>query len=229
MNWRRGSGIGRRCVTESGMRCRKKNNASLAQFTDSKLHPTEDDDANYLCGSSEMSKRQTRKFCSTSAQFLYEDTQLIGIRGRDNTLINPMKTLLIASLFSVTLALTSFGQPPPPTAPATSRPPGPPPTTAISPATAPVTAPAMSPATAPVTATSPAIPGTTPAVPGTTPAVPGTTATVPGMSPATAISPATTTTTTSASPSGTPTPSATPESEFDKNFFIHNFKAGGPI
>src|ERR1043166_8429037 len=129
-----------------------------------------------------------------------------------------MKTLLIASFFSVTLALTSFGQPPPATAPPTSRPPGPPPTTAISPATAPVTAPAMSPATAPVTATSPAVPGTTPAVP-----VTGATATVPGMSPAT------TTTTASASPSGTPTPSATPESEFDKNFFIHNFKAGGPI
>jgi biopolymer transport protein ExbB len=135
-----------------------------------------------------------------------------------------MKTLLIASLFSVTLALTSFGQPPPPTAPPTNRPPGAPPTTAISPATAPVTAPAMSPATAPVTATTPAVPGTTPAAPTSMAS-----ATVPGMSPAT-----TTTTTAPAvgaspTPSGSPVPSATPESELDKNFFIHNFKAGGPI
>jgi biopolymer transport protein ExbB len=51
------------------------------------------------------------------------------------------------------------------------------------------------------------------------------TASVPGMSPAT------TTTTTAASPAatGSPTPAGTPESEFDKNFFIHNFRAGGPI
>jgi hypothetical protein len=39
-------------------------------------------------GSSETSKRHTRKFCSTSTYLLYEDTQLIGIRGRDNFLIN---------------------------------------------------------------------------------------------------------------------------------------------
>jgi biopolymer transport protein ExbB len=42
----------------------------------------------------------------------------------------------------------------------------------------------------------------------------------------------TTAPTTATSPvvSGSPTPSPTPEiSEFDKNFFIHNFKAGGPI
>ncbi len=31
-----------------------------------------------------------------------------------------------------------------------------------------------------------------------------------------------------ATPSGSPAPTE-PESEFDKNFFIHNFKAGGPI
>lgn len=141
-----------------------------------------------------------------------------------------MKTLLIASLCSVTLALTSFGQPPPPTSPA-SKPPGAPPTTATSPATAPVmspaTAPVMSPATAPTTAPVTA-PGMTPAAP----AVPGATATVPGMSPATTtMSPATTAPAVGASPTptGTPTPAATPESEFDKNFFIHNFKAGGPI
>ncbi|HEV2803899.1 MAG TPA: MotA/TolQ/ExbB proton channel family protein [Chthoniobacterales bacterium] len=130
-----------------------------------------------------------------------------------------MKTLLIASLCSVTLALTSFGQPPPATSPA--KPPGAPPTTATSPATAPVTAPATAPVTAPVTTPAvPAVPGAT-----MTPAAMAT-ASVPGMSPAT-----TTTTTTAASPAatGSPTPAATPESEFDKNFFIHNFKAGGPI
>ncbi|MDP9099927.1 MAG: MotA/TolQ/ExbB proton channel family protein [Verrucomicrobiota bacterium] len=128
-----------------------------------------------------------------------------------------MKTLLIASLFSVTLALTSFGQPPP-TSPA--KPPGAPPTTAMSPATAPV----MSPATAPAM---------TPAAP----AAPGMTASAPGMSPATtAMSPATTTSTTTApaagtspSPNGTPTATATPMSEWDKNFFIYNFNHGGPI
>ena len=165
-------------------------------------------------GSSEKSK-PTRKFCSTRTYLLDEDTELIGTRGRDNSLINPMKTLLIASLFSVTLALTSFGQPPP-TSPA-AKPPGPPPTTALSPAT-----------TTTTTAPAPAI---TPAVP----AVPG--ATAPALSPATTtMSPATTTSTTTApaagtspAPSGSPTASATPESEFDKNFFIHNFKAGGPI
>ena len=39
-------------------------------------------------GSSENVERHTRKFCSTTHEFLYEDTQLIGIRGRDNFLIN---------------------------------------------------------------------------------------------------------------------------------------------
>jgi biopolymer transport protein ExbB len=123
-----------------------------------------------------------------------------------------MKTLLIASLCSVTLALTSFGQPPPATSPA--KPPGAPPTTATSPATAPVTSPVTS-------AAAPAIPGAT-----MTPN-PMTSASVPGMSPATT----TTAPTVGASPaaSGSPTASATPESEFDKNFFVHNFNHGGPI
>lgn len=131
------------------------------------------------------------------------------------TLINPMKTLLIASLCTFTLALTSFGQAP-----------SAPPTTATSPATAPANPAATAPVTAPVT--TPAAPGTTPAAPVTTSpgAMPAATATVPGMSPAT-----TTTTTAATTPAaaGTPTPAATPESELDKNFFIHNFKAGGPI
>jgi biopolymer transport protein ExbB len=48
-------------------------------------------------------------------------------------------------------------------------------------------------------------------------------ATVPGMSPAT------TTTTTTASPAASPSPTGTPQSEFDKNFFVENFRKGGPI
>src|SRR5438270_6278966 len=145
----------------------------------------------------------------------------IGISGRNHFPINPMKTLLIASLFSVTIALTSFGQPPPP-APA-NKPPGAPPIRPPTRARALATAPAPGPVRAPAM---------TPAAP---PAA-GASATVPGISPATTtMSPATTTTTTapavgtSPSPSGSPGPSATPESELDKNFFIHNFKAGGPI
>jgi biopolymer transport protein ExbB len=46
------------------------------------------------------------------------------------------------------------------------------------------------------------------------------------------MSPATTTTTAATSPAaaGTPTPSPTPEqSAFDKNFFVDNFRKGGPI
>ena len=187
-------------------------------------------------GSSETSKRHTRKFCSTSDRFLYEDTRLIGIRGRDNFLINPMKTTLIASLFSITLALTSFGQPPPATSPA--KPPGAPPTTGTSPATAPVMSPATAPATSPATA--PVMsPATAPATTTTTTTAPSASATVPGLSPApgmtpstAAMSPPTTTTTTATSPgaSATPVASPTPEqSAFDKNFFVENFRKGGPI
>jgi biopolymer transport protein ExbB len=207
------------------MRVRLKNKASLAQIPGPNLHPKEGHDANYFCGPP-YSKRHQRKFCSTSTYLLDEDTQLIGNRGRDNTEINPMKTLLIASLCTVTLALTSFGQTPPATSPA-AKPPGAPPTTATSPATAPVNPAATAPVTAPVT--SPAVPGTSPAMPGTTPAVamspganPMATASVPGMSPAT-------TTTTAASPGGSPSPSASPQSELDKNFFVSKFRAGGPI
>jgi biopolymer transport protein ExbB len=52
------------------------------------------------------------------------------------------------------------------------------------------------------------------------------------MSPSTAaMSPATTTTTTTAATTPTPTPaaSAAPEGAFDKNFFVDNFRKGGPI
>jgi biopolymer transport protein ExbB len=100
-----------------------------------------------------------------------------------------MKTLLIASLCSVTLVLTSFGQPPPPP-------------------------PANSAGTAaPVTAMSPAVAGISPA---------------PGMSPTTGITPAAITA--SVAPVPSPSVAATPvQTELDKNFFVHNFKAGGPI
>jgi len=94
-----------------------------------------------------------------------------------------MKTLLIASLCSVTLVLTSFGQPPPP------PPPG------------------ASPLGTPATAMSPAA----------------------GMTPIAAMSPATTTAIASPTAAGTPTPAPTPMSEWDKNFFVDNFRKGGPI
>ena len=104
-----------------------------------------------------------------------------------------MKTLLIASLCSVTLVSTSFGQasPPPATNPAAAAP------------------------TAPAAAMSPAIAGVSP---------------VPGMSPVAAMSPATTTAVASpvASPAAAATP-AVPESALDKNFFVDNFRKGGPI
>ena len=122
----------------------------------------------------------------------------MGIRAGRNFPINPMKTLLIASLCSVTLVLTSFGQPPPP----------PPP---------PATNPAGAPPTAPVTAMSPAAPGISP---------------VPGMTPVTAAMSPATATTAVASPVASVVPAATPavpEGAFDKNFFVDNFRKGGPI
>ncbi|HEX8490548.1 MAG TPA: MotA/TolQ/ExbB proton channel family protein [Chthoniobacterales bacterium] len=127
-----------------------------------------------------------------------------------------MKTLLIASLCTVTLAPTSFGQTTTPAAPPTTTSPA-----AVNPA-------------AQTTPAAPAVPGAT--VTGTSPiAPPATTGVSPvtGMTPATAMTPATTTTGVSPAapaPGGSPTPAAAvPETEFDKNFFIHNFKAGGPI
>jgi len=110
-----------------------------------------------------------------------------------------MKTLLIASLCSVTLVLSSFGQPPPP-----------PPVTAPANPAAAATAPAAM--TSPAAAMSP----------------------IAGVTPLTAAaSPATTTTTTttaSAAPAASASPSpAIPESAIDKNFFVDNFRKGGPI
>jgi biopolymer transport protein ExbB len=105
-----------------------------------------------------------------------------------------MKTLLIVSLCSVTLALTSFSQPPPGTSPAN---------------------PAGAPPSAPATMTSPAAAAVSPAA---------------GMTPATAAtSPATTTASAPPAASASPSAAAMPESAIDKNFFVDNFRKGGPI
>src|SRR5436190_3188967 len=170
-----------------------------------------------------MSKRQTRKFCSTRT-YLIEDNRLIEITSGESFPINPMKTQLIASLCSVLLALTSFGQTPPPAppnAPPANRPPGAPPITGMGPA-------AVNPAIPPAPAAS--VAGTNPVAPAST--APGISP-VAGMSPSTAaMSPATTTTTTTTAATATPTPTpASTESGgvLDKNFFVDNFKKGGPI
>jgi biopolymer transport protein ExbB len=125
-----------------------------------------------------------------------------------------MKTLLIASLCSVTIALTSFGQAPPPPPPAATAPPKGPVAPAVPPP--PVSNPATSPATNPAATA----PGLSPAI-GTTPAT-------------TAMSPATTTATTSPGATTSPatSPAASPAADtgmFDKNFFVDNFHKGGPI
>jgi len=98
-----------------------------------------------------------------------------------------MKITLIASLCSVTLAVTSFGQ----TSPAN---------------------PAGAPPAAPAAVASPAV--AVPTVAGITAATPATMASIP---PAAAAS---------ASPAAVP---GIPESALDKNFFVDNFRKGGPI
>jgi biopolymer transport protein ExbB len=119
-----------------------------------------------------------------------------------------MKKTLIVSLCSVTVALTSFAQSPaasPATSPAVSAPVGTAPSPALS--TAPeAAAPGASVAAAPGTTVAPAIPP------------------APGTAPAAAASPA-------ASASAAPEASAAPAPSETKNsnFFIRNFKAGGPI
>jgi biopolymer transport protein ExbB len=74
--------------------------------------------------------------------------------------------------------------------------------------------PGASPLGTPAIAMSPAVSGISPA---------------PGTSPITAMSPATTTAIASPTAAGTPTPAPTPMSEWDKNFFVDNFRKGGPI
>ena len=130
-----------------------------------------------------------------------------------------MKTLLTASLCSAALALTSFGQTPPP-APAVGTPavtaPG---TTTTAPG-----APATTTTTAPVTNPAATNPGLEPTAPATSPGAPGL---VPdaGTSPATA-------TAAGASPAAATSPS--PAAAVDKhastgNALVDNFKRGGPI
>ena len=138
-----------------------------------------------------------------------------------------MKTLLLVSLCSVTLALTSFGQAPPapPNAPPPARPPIPPAANAQAPAVPP--APAATTAVTNPVAPAPTAPGAPP-VTGTTPVAP----TAPGVSPVSSppgpvasLAPVT-------SPASSPAPAASPaapESAFDKNFFVDNFRKGGPI
>jgi len=125
-----------------------------------------------------------------------------------------MKTTLIVSLCSLSVALTSFAQSPaapPATSPAMTSP------------AAPETSPALS------TAPEAAAPGASVAAPGTTvaPAVPP----APETSPATAVTSPAADTSPTVTASVTPEASAAPPPEADKssNFFIRNFKAGGPI
>ncbi|HEY2103543.1 MAG TPA: MotA/TolQ/ExbB proton channel family protein [Chthoniobacterales bacterium] len=125
-----------------------------------------------------------------------------------------MKTLLIASLVSATIAFATFAQnPPPPPPPAATQ--------------APVTNPAQPGAPVPPTTTmSPAIPGQPPAV--TQPGAPGMSpaAAAPGAMPSPATSmPATL----SPAPSGSPAAGAPAQKAGWTNFIIENFHKGGPI
>jgi biopolymer transport protein ExbB len=80
----------------------------------------------------------------------------------------------------------------------------------------PVTAPAnpAAAATAPAALTSPAAAAMSPAV---------------GVTPITAMSPATTTASAPPAANASPSAAAVPESAIDKNFFVDNFRKGGPI
>ncbi|MDQ3119825.1 MAG: MotA/TolQ/ExbB proton channel family protein [Verrucomicrobiota bacterium] len=127
-----------------------------------------------------------------------------------------MKKLLIASAFSLTLALTSFGQTPPP-------PPPPAGTPAISVPTDPA-GPALTPATGMPPAT-----GTAPVPPTLAPTAPGQVAGTPGivLPPGTAPSPAA-----ALSPAAGTSPAAAPAGRTHSetgNFLIDNFRRGGPI
>jgi biopolymer transport protein ExbB len=129
-----------------------------------------------------------------------------------------MKTLFTISLCSITLALTAFGQ-----APTTS------PLAKAPPANAPASPPAINPAVPP-----PPAAGNPAAMPAATGASPGAsvTAASPGASvPVTLISPAAPPPVGSTSPGTSPAASATPQAGgvFASNFFIENFRKGGPI
>jgi biopolymer transport protein ExbB len=124
-----------------------------------------------------------------------------------------MKTLFTISLCFITLALTAFGQ-----APTTSPP-----------ANAPASPPAINPAIPP-----PPVAGNPAAMPAATGASPGAsvTAASPGASvPVTLMSPPAPPPVGSTSPGTSPAASATPQAGgvFASNFFIENFRKGGPI
>ena len=155
------------------------------------------------------SKRQTRKFCWTQPH-IFEDKETINPHRNSsrekNFPINPMKTLLIASLCSVTLALNSFGQDPPP--------PPPPPVNGASQSGRARIQPAA--ATAPARDDESRRSGVSPG---------------PGMTPLTGApsspvddhgerSPR--------PPARVPQPRAVPETAVDKNFFVDNFQKGRP-
>src|SRR5262245_26660652 len=141
-----------------------------------------------------------------------------------------MKKTLIVSLCSVTLALAAFAQAP--SAPPATNP------GAASPAdigASPAVPAAPGTTTAPATTTAPGAPEA--AAPGSTvaPAVPPATGTAPvaaDISPAGATSPAVTATVvpeTSPALEGAAKVTPPPESTASSNFFIRNFRAGGPI
>jgi biopolymer transport protein ExbB len=130
-----------------------------------------------------------------------------------------MKKTLIVSLCSATIALTAFAQDPA-ASPATN-PDTPPANTAASPA---LSAP-------PDTAAAPGAPtAMSPAAAGTTmsPAAPGTSPAAAGMAPATTAA-TTAPAATAAAPAAPAGGATTATTEENKNFFIDNFKKGGPI
>jgi biopolymer transport protein ExbB len=161
---------------------------------------------------------ELRKFCSTRGSFIgdKQDERHQKDRADKRSFPSTMKTLLIATLCSVAVGLTSFGQTPIP-APPTSA--GTPITTAPT-TTAPTgTAPVTAPVTAPATGMTPAAP--TDMSPGMPPAVGMTPATAPAMTTPAATVPAATASPAAAVPGG--------EHKETGNALVDNFVKGGPI
>lgn len=133
----------------------------------------------------------------------------------------PMKTLLTATLCSLTVALTSFGQTtPPPPPPAAGSPAATAPASALP--TAPMTAP-TAPMSAPVDPAAAGAPGLAPTAPGVPPAG------MPGLSPAAGMTPSTAAMTPASV--ATPTPAAAPMHAEPNtgNALVDNFIKGGYI
>jgi biopolymer transport protein ExbB len=162
-------------------------------------------------------KRQTeerKNFCSTPASYLWDNQAKLPEIIFDHHNLPLMKKTLIVSLCTAAFALSASAQDPATaTSPATSPAVTAPADTAASPA---AVAPADTTGTSPATATSPAAEG----VPATNPAVPAAPGTAPTAAPASSVA-------ATIAPDG-PAP-ATSESPKSKNFFIDNFRAGGPI